>query len=431
MKEVAFLAATLLVVIAGAWACRIPLVAELDRRARFAIVFAIGCLTAAILMFIESLIGMPWDRVSLGSPLFFLALAAPPDAWRDRGAGRRWKWTDIAILLLVAITLYGALDARETNGDLIHFWGPKAQQFHITGRIDTDFLGFQHYYLMHPDYPPLVPLVYAWGSLGSHGFSWWGALLVTALFFYATVEAFRGLAGAALGDDAASRFALLLAAVLAYGFAQGRVAGGADPPLLLFETIALAALTFGGDRLDSVVIAALALGGASFTKFEGAAFAIAVVAVHAALRRKPLATVTLLLPSAVVLGGWIAFCAHHHLLDAYAANRGALNLAAAGMVLLQSLKSASYGAFFLPWIAAAAPLLLTRRWRAAAFPLAVGALVVAYILFFYLHGEDPRFWIATSADRVLLTALMCLVIASAAAARGDETRGRYASASAR
>lgn len=431
MKEIAFLAATLLVVIAGAWIARLGAVARLDRRAQLAIVFALGCLAATILMFIESLIGMSWDRISLGSPLFFLALAAPRASWRERAAESRWTWSDIAIVLLVALTLYGVLDARETNGDLVHFWGPKAQQFHLTGKIDAEFLGFQHYYLMHPDYPPLLPLLLAWGSLGSHGFSWWGALLLTPLFLYATVEAFRGLACDALGVEGASRVALLLAAVLTYGFAQGRVAGAADPPLLLFETIALAALTFDGEGWGGVAIAALALGAASWTKVEGAAFTIIVVAAYAVTRRRPLATLALLSPSIVLLGSWIAFAARHHLLDAYAANRGALNLAATPMVLLEVAKSASYGAFFLPWIAAAAPLLISRRWRAAALPLAVAVLTVGCTLFFYVHGHDPRWWIKASGDRVLLTPLMCLVVASAASMRGGQLRVRSASASAR
>jgi hypothetical protein len=335
------------------------------------------------------------------------------------------------VLLLLAITCYGVLDARQTNGDLVLFWGPKAQQFHQAGRIDVDFLAFPHYYLMHPDYPPLVPLLNAWGSLGSHGFSWWGALLLTPMFFYATVEAFRGLAARSHGGDAASRFALLLAAVLAFGFAQGRVAGAADPPLLLFETVALAALTFAGDRFDAIAIAALALGAATFTKVEGAAFAIALIAAFAVTRRRPLAALALVIPPAALLGSWILFAWRHGLLDAYAANRGNLNLAAAPMVVVQILKTASYNSLFLPWAAAIAPLLISRRWRAASLPLLVAILVIAYTIFFYLHGDDPRWWIKSSAHRVLLTAVLSLVVASAAAARDSEPRGRFASAWAR
>ncbi|MGZ7039065.1 MAG: hypothetical protein ACXVJO_12910, partial [Thermoanaerobaculia bacterium] len=112
--------------------------------------------------------------------------------------------------------------------------------------------------------------------------------------------------------------------------------------------------------------------------------------------------------------------------DAYVGNRGALNIAAAPLALLEIIRSASYGTLFLPWIVAALPLLLSKRWRQGALPLAVAALVIACTIFFYLHGGDPRWWIRSSADRVLLTPLLCLVVASAATARSPETRGRFA-----
>lgn len=431
MTAVVFAATSLLVMIAGAWCARWPAVADLDRRARLAIVFAIGCVVAAVLMFLETLLGMPWDRISLGSPLFFLALAAPPMLWRDTRDDVAWTWSDTATLLVIALLTYAAMDARATNGDLIHFWGPKAQQFHLTGKIDTQFLGFQHYYLMHPDYPPLVPLLFAWSSLGAHAFSWWGALLLTPVFVYATVEAFRGLACDAIGPERASQLALLMAAVLTFAMVQGRAAGAADPPLVMFEAVALAAVTFAGERWSGIAIAALALGGASWTKFEGAAFAVALIIAFAVIRRRWLAALVLAIPSLLLLASWIAFAHAHHLLDAYAGNRGALNFAAIPTVLYEFAKSASYGFFFLPWIAAAAPLLLTRRWRLAALPLLVALLVIGYTIFFYLHGPDPWWWVRTSAERVLITALMCVVVASAAALRDVRSRARSASPSVR
>jgi hypothetical protein len=422
MTAVVFAASSLLVIIAGAWCARWPSVASLDRRARFAIVFAVGCIAAAVLMFLETVLGMSWDRVSLGSPLFFLALAAPPMLWRDARNDVAWTWSDTATLLIIALLTYAVMDARATNGDLIHFWGPKAQQFHLTGKIDTQFLGFQHYYLMHPDYPPLVPLIEAWSSLGAHGFSWWGALLLTPIFVYATVEAFRGLASGAIGPERASRFAMLMAAVLTFAIVQGRAAGGADAPLIMFEAIALAAVTFAGDHWSGIAVAALALGGASWSKFEGAAFAVALIVVFLVIRRRWLAALLLAAPSVILLASWIAFADKHHLLDAYAGNRGAFNVAAIPMVVYEFAKSASYGFFFLPWIAAAAPLLIARRWRPAALPLLVALLVLGYTIFFYLHGPDPWWWIRTSAERVSTTALMCIVVASAAARRETRTQ---------
>jgi hypothetical protein len=40
---------------------------------------------------------------------------------------------------------------------------------------------------------------------------------------------------------------------------------------------------------------------------------------------------------------------------------------------------------------------------------------IAYALFFYLHEPEPIWWIRSSAERVMMTTLMCFVVASAAA----------------
>ena len=45
----------------------------------------------------------------------------------------------------------------------------------------------------------------------------------------------------------------------------------------------------------------------------------------------------------------------------------------------------------------------------------VAAGTIAYILFFYMHPDANRdFWIAVSAERVLLTPLAALAVAAAA-----------------
>ena len=174
---------------------------------------------------------------------------------------------------------------------------------------------FPHYFLMHADYPPLLPLVYTWCSIAAHRFSYWGAAFLTPLYLLATVLAFRGFAAQKLGESTRNAFAALLAAVLAFGFAEGQVAGGADPQLIMFEVIAVAALTFAP---DAHVIAAIALAGAAFTKVEGAAFAVVVVvALHRWCERDWRRALVLTAPAAVLLGSWIAFARHHGLLDSY------------------------------------------------------------------------------------------------------------------
>jgi hypothetical protein len=360
--------------------------------------FATGLVIGGTVMWLESLAGIPWSRLALAIPLC-VAAAALGRRWSREGARPYTIW---AIALLA---VYGVVTARETNADLLFFWGPKAQRFFMARAIDVGFLKFPHYYLMHPDYPPLLPLVYAWSSIAAHRFSYFGATFLTPLYLLAAVLAFRELARKDV-------FAILLAALLAFGFASGRVAGGADPQLLLFEIVALTALTF---RDDSDHIAAIALAGAVFTKVEGAAFAVIVILAFAMTRRSLKRAAIIAAPAIAFLASWIAFARNHGLLDSYARGGAPMHLDGLGLVLNAAGFEASYRAAYLPWIAVLAPLPLGRNWSRAALPLLVAFGSILSILFFYLHEPNAVWWIKASAERVLLTPLAALLVASAAA----------------
>jgi len=413
VKDVVWVLGVLLVTGFGLVTWRIPLMQRLDAGARLAIAFASGCVVLSVVMFAFTLTHVPFTRATLLIALvLFLAVApltrrfAPPS---PRGAGRGTFGIAAAVLLLTA---YGLLTARETCGDLIYFWGPKGQRFYLAEKIDVAFLAFPHLKLMHPDYPPLLPLVYAFASSVAHGFSWWGALVAMLLLLLATALAFRGLAREALGDERAAAYATLLAAVLAYGYARSMVAGAAEPMLLLFETIAVAALTF---RDDGEVIAAIALAGAAWTKIEGAAFVVIVLVAYLLTRRRVARAIAMALPSVILVGAWIVFAVKNQFIDQYARVEQHLHFETFGTIAKTMSLEASYGAFYLPWLAGAVPFAFARNWRRAALPLLVFAGVVVSAVYFYLHGSAPVWWIKASADRVLLSALMALLVAAAAA----------------
>ncbi|HSP13219.1 MAG TPA: hypothetical protein VLV78_00545 [Thermoanaerobaculia bacterium] len=397
MSTAVWVAATLLFTLFG-----VPF-RDGDRASQLAIRFTTGMVIGGAVMWLEALLAIPWSRLALLIPLVVCGAAAVLGR-RDspREEGRRSTWP-IALITLLAI--YGVATARETSGDLLFFWGPKAQHFFLARTIDVGFLKFPHYYLMHPDYPPLQPLVYAWNSMAAHRFSYFGATFLTPLYLLATVLAFRGLARA-------NGFATLLAALLAFGFGAGRVAGGADPQLILFEVVALAALTF---RDDADLIAAIALAGAAFTKVEGASFAIILIVAFALTRRNLKRALLVAAPATVLLGSWIVFAQVHSLLDSYARGGTPLHFDSLGLVLYVAGFEASYRAAYLPWIAVLLPLPFGRNWGRAAMPLLVAAGSILSITFFYLHEPNAVWWIKASADRVLLTPLVALLVASAAA----------------
>lgn len=401
----------------GSGVLRIPLVRNLDLPARVSLAFATGAVVLTTLMFAMSVVGIHWTRASILIALVMVLAAARPGL---RGTAIPFARRPLALTLLTVITvltLYGILDARETCGDLIYFWGPKGQQFYLSEKIDTEFLAWPHYSLMHPDYPPLIPEIYAWGSMAAHRFSWWGALLLTPVYLLATTFAFRGLVRQRLGDERASAYAVLLGALLAFGFARGMVAGAGEPPLILFEIIALTALTFHGHSREGIALAAIALTGVVATKVEGAAFAAILIFAFILTRRRIGAAIAAALPAAAFLGAWILFARHYKLIDQYGRAGGKLNLAGLWPVLHWTTIQASYGVWWAPWIAVFAPLATTRRWRQAAMPLMVSGGLIASTIYFYLHGEDLSWWllwIRTSAERVLLAPLACLLVASAA-----------------
>ena len=160
-----FTASILALAFAGLLLLAIPYVRSLDWPARIGIAFAGGMLIGSVLMFAMSvlhvrwsqplLIGMVLPAVIVGG-VFAMRRGAPAPS--PAGAGATW------ILAVIALTAYAALTGRETCLDLLFFWGPKGIHFAMAGAIDLDFLLYPFYFLMHPDYPPLLPLVYAWGA---------------------------------------------------------------------------------------------------------------------------------------------------------------------------------------------------------------------------------------------------------------------------
>jgi hypothetical protein len=418
MTHVLFIAAFLVLPLFGSWTWRLEVVRRLDLAGRIAIAGAAGAVSTAVVMALLSLVHVRWGIVWIVAaqlPLLYLparkrrgsAAAVESGGRFSRGPYRPY------VLPFIALTAYGALTARESAGDLHFFWGPKAIHFAEARGIEVAFLANHAH--PNPDYPPLVPLVYAWCTLVAGGFSWWGAVLGTAFCLAGCVAMVRAWSG----DELA---ALLLAATLAWTFAVGYVAGGADPPLLLFETLALCALTFrdessrsGGApeaRTTPDVLAAIGLAGAAFTKIEGATFVIAVVIAMFLMRRGVKRTLLIAAPALLLFAGWLVFLIANHLIFGYGGAREAIHPASILPTIRLIAESALYQMYGLPWLV---PLVLL-AYRRRALPLLVALLTIAAAVFFYIHSADPSWWIPASAPRVLLTPLTALIIATSGAA---------------
>ncbi len=446
---------TALVPLMGGWVAAFASVRAVPRALRLAAFLATGLVTITVEMGLLASLGIPWSAALL-LPLPLLATLFV--WWRTRGQvapavspprERAVLILAAAAILAVAATVFAG---AATSFDLLLFWGVKGQRFGLTHTIDVAFLRDPAHKLMHSDYPPLVPLVYAWTMLGSEQLDWFGTIATAPLLL---------LAGSAAvwGFTRSGTLTALYATTFGFVFLDNNIAGNAEPMLLFLETVVLAALLADCDAL-----AAIALPGVVLTKVEGAAFVGAIlvwkIAARAAARLLPAATtrsrseatkqdpfsfsppqreeggrtpdegpsasrwLAVLLPPLLALTAWIAFCAHHGLLDTYRSH-GSGGHSACAAVFRPLLIESSMHAFYLPWIALAV-LIAAGRTRAALPGLAAAAAYLAFLIVVWAGGAEANIAkeIAWSARRVLITPLLLVFFAAAGAASFQKTYPR-------
>ena len=412
MNDVLAFAAYLLLPLIGIGVLRFEAVRRFNLGGRIAAAGAAGAVIVATVLAMLSIVSIGWSR-SVVIPIVIVITAvsihlARP-LTRSSSSNRQVNTLAISGIVVIALLLvYGLLTARLSCGDLHFFWGPKAVRFYRDGGVTLGFLADPNTVRMNPGYPILLPLLYAWSETVAGQFSWWSAVLTTALFLFGSVALVRS----ASRDD---RGALLMAATLAYTISIAYAAGAGEPPLIFFETLAIVALTFIREPRSQAVLAALGLAGAAMTKIEGATFVIAVVLAMLALRMSLKRTLAIAAPAAILLGAWLGFVKVHNLSEYYRGATMPLYLAAIPKTLATLAKAASYNLYGLPWLIPIVLILLGPRRRNAALPLIVAALTLGAATFFYIHLPDPTWWILNSAPRVLLTPLTALMIAAVAA----------------
>lgn len=416
MKDVLAFCAYLLLPLIGVGIWRLPSVRRLDLGGRLAAAGAAGAAIVAALLALLSIASISWSRSGVFPAIAVITIISIYFAHPLRRSDSPEERTDVlaivALALFAILVVYGLMTARMSCGDLHFFWGPKAVRFYRDGGITLSFLGDSSAARMNPGYPLLLPLLYAWSETIAGQFSWWSAILSTALFLFGSTALLRSTARDTRG-------AVLMLATLAYALAVADAAGAGEPPLLFFETLAIVAVTFIREPRDQTILAALGLAGAIMTKIEGATFAIAVVIAMIVLRRSPRRTLFVGLPAAVLLGAWLGFVRFHDLSEYYRGATMPVYLAALPNALVTLAKAAGYELFGLPWLAPIILFILGPNRRNAILPMTIAVLTFIATVFFYIHLPDPTWWILSSAPRVLLTPLTALLIASAAAWRSN------------
>ena len=379
-----------------------------DVPARWSVAMAAGSLIVALLMSALSVIGVEWSRTVLFA---LLAAIIGAGAYVGRASARPdglkpvLHWADLGTVVAWLFVLYGVVTARSSCGDLAFTWGPKAIRWFRAGGLDPDVL--KTWPQLTVDYPPLQTLLLSFSNLFSHQFPWWAAVLAGPLFMIATLVIVRVWSGDALGT-------LLLAATFAYAFALAYPHGCAEPPLLLFETIAIAALVFIEHRKSQTFLIAMGLAGAVYTKLEGTTFAIAVFLTILVTLRRPKQAFIVIAPAALLFAAWMTFVFTNGLYYMYSGATLPIYWSALPVTLKTLAKVAKFELFWLPYLIPLA-LIALGNWRRALAPLSIALLTTGATVYFYVHYPDPVWWIESSSPRVILTPMLALLLGAMAA----------------
>jgi hypothetical protein len=347
----------------------------------------------------------------------FLPRGSTP--WRPADFG----WGDGIALFALSTFILVALTGWIAMPDFIYHWGLKGQRFYLARGVDYAYLSREWNWYTHPDYPNLVPELFAVTALLAGGFDLPAILLGTgvglALLLAATREG--------LWQGGADRFtrqaglALVALAVAAFGVGY-RMAGSADWFIALAVAAALPPLLRPPDRSGDFQIATAAAFAAA-AKIEGVPLAAILALVQltrrvSAERRLNLGPALRIgLPIAIVVLPWWARMRYHHLAPAIDAS-GPFQISRAGTIfraVLENLATPEWHGFmvaaFLPPL-----LLLHRRVRAFAAVTALQLLFYAYT-YFASGTEDVRAFILSNSARLAFELIPASLVAAMVAWR--------------
>ena len=307
-----------------------------------------------------------------------------------RGPFGRIGWGDALAFFAVVVFAVFAVTGWITMPDFVYHWGFKGHRFYLARGVDYSFLGHRWNWAIHPEYPSLVPELFAVTALLAGGFDMPAMMLEATVLFALLVAACRE----GLRQGGADRFiqqaGTALVALSSAAFGIGYImAGAADWHLALVFAAAVPPLLRPPDRTGDLQIGVIAAFAAA-SKIEGVPLAALLVAVQIVRRvwaerrlsLKPAVTAGLL-PAAVVLA-WLARVTHHHLFQTL--ESGAFELSRAGEIFAgvgEALQNPAWHGLlpvmFLPLL-----LLFPRRTRAFA-----AAATLELVFYFYVYFTSP------------------------------------------
>ncbi|MEA2326966.1 MAG: hypothetical protein QOE68_1925 [Thermoanaerobaculia bacterium] len=413
MTVVAYIAAYALVPLFG-----LSLASSIDSRsARIGFAFLAGALLLTIEATLFTMIGIRWSILGLSLPLL---IASGMVLWRRRSSTDKSVCATPFAIAIIAIAilhfLLSIITTQSINPDYVLFWGTKSVHFAMSRSLDAGYL-LSRYAPPRIDYPPLLPIVQAWGLLFSHQMPWITAAAMSAVWLAAAVPVINWLTGSI---HATAFWTAAMAASLAFCGSGGN----AEAMLVVYISVGAAAIVA---RRTS--IAAIAFAGAMLTKEEAlvtiGAILIGVIVHDRGIRRAAILAVS----SAAGASVWFAFQNRFGMHVGY--DRVTLthtfHWSNLPTIFREAPKSLAAGCWGLSWLIPIAiifyiALKMPRRLKDAIPLLVPVPLLFAFFVYLYLQYESSlamkMWWIL---PRLSQPALSLLILAAAFAA-GDRMR---------
>ncbi len=395
-----------------------------SRPFRWLIYFLAGLVQLHLVLRVLDLLDVRWSRLAVGAVLVALYLSGRALCRRRRvppPGAVPVGWGDV--LAVVPWVGFAVLSWRGqiTMSDFIYQWGPKAQRYFLAGGIDLEYLTRPWNRFAHPNYPHLLPELYALTAEVGGRFHPPEILLWSSVFLLGILIAGREAlaAGGALSGGRSDVRHLVLA-ILAFTLAAfgigHRMAGAADWVVAL-ALLASVPVMLALDRRADLQIGVLAAVAAS-AKVEGMVLAGLLVTVHLArrLRRRRFSAASLVrtaAPALLCLALWASLVWRHDLLVSPPGGQAILggpDLARLPIVLTALADPATLA----PWhglalVLGLGPLLLASRGLRPLAAICAGQL--ALYLYVYLSAEvDTAFYVRSSAPRLVLHLLPAVLV---------------------
>ena len=359
--------------------------------ARWALGFAAGMVLLHAILLLEDLAGLPWSRVGILAPLCAVAVLGVRD---DRPLWRVLPLPAPRAGDVLALAALGPFAATSVLGwtiapDYVYHWGVKAQKYFLAQGIDWAFLAEGWHWFVHPDYPNLVPGLYATTGILRGIYRTTAALAWSPVLAAAILLVARSLLGR-LGAVGRMRSGAMIALGAFLGFTGIAFRRSGDADWMIALAVILGAWLLAGkrpERDDTAVGFVAALAAAS--KMEGMPLACLLVMLHLCRRARasglpsPAGWARLALPGMAVLLPWAWGVRRHDLF--LPSNADALHWDALGAVVAEMGRAvihpewSGFGALVL-LLVLALPFTRAARWPGMLLLLQLGFYLVAYLI---------------------------------------------------